>query len=181
MLDLSRNHFELFGLPVAYVVDQDALRDNYRELQRVVHPDRYADRPEQERRLSMQGAAQINEAFQTLQDPVARARYLLALHGVEMQPDHETTRDTAFLMEQLQLREELEGLRTSADPLGGVQDFLSRIDQAIRTMISQMAVDFETPDAERLDQIRERVRKMQFLKRLYAEAEALEAEIEDGV
>jgi molecular chaperone HscB len=48
-------------------------------------------------------------------------------------------------------------------------------------MISQMAVDFETPDAERLDQIRERVRKMQFLKRLYAEAEALEAEIEDGL
>ena len=179
MLDFSKNHFELFGLPVAYVIDQDALRERYRELQRVVHPDRYVGRTEQERRLSMQGAAQINQAYETLRDPVERARYLLALHGVEMEPTRETTRDSAFLMEQLELREELEGLKDQSDPLGAVQEFLTRINRMIVTMISQMAVDFETPDTERLEAVRERVRKMQFLKKLYLEAESLEAAIEE--
>jgi molecular chaperone HscB len=46
-------------------------------------------------------------------------------------------------------------------------------------MISEMVVDFETPDAERLEHVREQVRKMQFLNKLHAEAEAVEAALED--
>lgn len=179
MLDFSKNHFELFGLPATYVIDHDALRERYRDLQRVSHPDRFADRPEQERRLAMQGAALINEAYAVLQDPVLRARYLLGLHGVTMQPDNETTKDAAFLMEQLELREELDGLAKQADPLDAIQEFLQRINRMIRIMISQMAVDFETPDEQRLEDVRERVRKMQFLRKLYTEAEAVEAAIEE--
>lgn len=179
MLDFSKNHFELFGLPATYVIDHDALRERYRDLQRVAHPDRFADRPEQERRLAMQGAALINEAYSVLRDPVLRARYLLSLHGVTMQPDNETTKDAAFLMEQLELREELDGLTNRSDPLGAIQEFLQRINKMIRTMISQMAVDFETPDEQRLEDVRERVRKMQFLRKLYTEAEAVEEAIEE--
>ena len=179
MLDFSKNHFELFGLPVTFVVDNEALREHYRELQRAVHPDRFAGGSDQERRLSMQGAAQINEAFDTLRDPVRRASYLLHLHGVETSPQHETTKDTAFLMEQLELREELAGLRGQPDPLASVQDFLKRTGDMIRRMISEMVVDFETPDAERLEHVREQVRKMQFLNKLHAEAEAVEAALDD--
>ncbi len=72
MLDFSKNYFELFGLPVGFIVDTDALAENYRELQRVIHPDRYANASEQERRLSVQGASRINEAFETLKDPIGR-------------------------------------------------------------------------------------------------------------
>ena len=32
MLDLSKNYFELFGLPVAFMVDMQLLRERYREL-----------------------------------------------------------------------------------------------------------------------------------------------------
>ena len=111
MLDFSKNYFELFGLPVAYIVDTEQLAERYRDLQRVLHPDRYANATEQERRLSMQGATLVNAAFQTLKDPLQRAHYLLTLKGIEMDAQRETTRDSAFLMEQLELREELEAAR----------------------------------------------------------------------
>ena len=164
---------------MAFVVDADALRDRYRDLQRVLHPDRFAGASEQQRRLSMQGAAQINEAYETLRDPLRRARYLLELYGVDMGPDHETTRDAAFLMEQLELREELAGLADQPVPLAAVQAFLERIGQMIRTIISRMAVDLETPDPQQLEAVRVSVRKMQFLNKLHAEAEAIEARLED--
>ena len=77
--DLSKDYFELFGLPVAFDIDSNDLAVRYRQLQRQFHPDRFASAPAAERRLSVQMTAQINAAFQTLKDPVARARYLLGL------------------------------------------------------------------------------------------------------
>ena len=74
MLDLSKNFFELFALPVSYEIDNNALRERYRELQRSVHPDRYANASAQEQRLAMQGSTFINEAFETLKDPLWRAQ-----------------------------------------------------------------------------------------------------------
>ena len=50
----NQNHFELFGLPARFAVDAAALEARYRELQREVHPDRFAAAPELERRVSMQ-------------------------------------------------------------------------------------------------------------------------------
>ena len=62
---LTQNHFELFGLPVAFDVDVHQLAERYRQLQRASHPDRYANASDRERRLSIQHAAQVNDAFQT--------------------------------------------------------------------------------------------------------------------
>jgi len=181
MLDFSKNYFELFGLPVDYLIDGQALSERYRELQRVVHPDRFANGSDQERRLSMQGATHINEAFQTLKDPLRRAQYLLRCHGVDLDADNRTTKDTAFLMEQMELREELAELAHGDDPVDALQSFMSRVSHMIKQKISQIAVDFETPDRERLEAVSEKVRQMQFLNKLHSEAEALEARLEEEV
>ncbi len=180
MLDLSKNYFELFGLPVSYDIETTALRERYRELQRSVHPDRYVNASGQEQRLAMQGSTLINEAFETLRDPLARAQYMLRFHGGEgFESDNETTKDTAFLMEQLELREALSEIRHQADPLGAIADFLDNVTRKLNQVISSMTTDFENPSAEQLEQIRERVRKMQFLRKLHQEAEAVEAQLEE--
>ncbi len=179
MFDPSRNHFELFGLPVAFILDTDALAERYRELQRVVHPDRYAAASGQEQRLALQQATAVNEAYETLKDPVKRARYLLSLKGIEMDAQQETTRDTAFLMEQLQLREELENARHAEDPQAVLDELMGRITAMIRKLVAQMAIQFEDGTPEQLEAAREAVRKMQFLDKLHAEAESLEAELEE--
>ncbi len=181
MLDFSKNYFELFGLPVAYVIDASDLAERYRDLQRVVHPDRFASASEQERRLSMQGSILINEAFQTLKDPMLRARYLLSLHGVEMGEGKESTQDMEFLMGQMELREELAEAKDQADPFAAVSTILSGIDQRIKGLVAKLTAQFESATPEQLATARELVLKMQFLQKIHQDAEALEAELEDAL
>ncbi|MEW7984727.1 MAG: co-chaperone HscB [Candidatus Thiodiazotropha sp.] len=179
MLDFSKNYFDLFGLPISYIVDGNSLSERYRELQRVIHPDRFANATDQERRLSVQSAALINEAFETLKDPIARGSYLLLLHGIEMDTLNESTQDMAFLMQQMELREELEEIRGQADPYQAIMDLRGRINKQINSLVAQLAVYFETPTEEQLQAAREILRKMRFLQKLHTEAESVEADLED--
>ena len=181
MFDLSKNYYELFGMPVTYIVDLPALADRYRELQRVVHPDRYSNASAQEQRLSLQQATMVNEAYETMKDPLKRAQYLLSLNGIDVQVGKETTKDTAFLMQQLELREELENARNQADPHAALDDLMQRISAMIKQLVAQIAMQFEAGTEEQLEAARESVRKMQFLNKLHSEAEALESELEDAL
>ena len=62
-VDPVPSHFELFDLPQSFVVDQGQLESRYRELQRSLHPDRFVNAGDLERRLSVQQATQVNEAY----------------------------------------------------------------------------------------------------------------------
>ncbi len=181
MLDLSKNHFELFGIPVGFDLDLGELARRYRDLQRVVHPDRFVNATDRERRLSMQGATRINEAYGVLSDPLARGRYLLTLQGVDMDGGTETTRDTDFLMQQMALREELEGVKQDADPSAAVNSLMLRIDGEIARLTGLMAEYFAGASRDQLHQARETLHKMQFLKKLRSEAEAVEAELDEAL
>jgi molecular chaperone HscB len=72
--DPSTTHFELFGLPRSFTVDSELLDGRYRELQRAAHPDRFVNASDQQRRVSMQQATDINEGYLTLKDPLRRGR-----------------------------------------------------------------------------------------------------------
>lgn len=179
MVDFSKNFFELFGLPVGFGLDKAELSERYRELQRLVHPDRFASGSDQERRISLQQATQVNEAFETLKDPLKRAQYLLQLNGLE-DDGQQTTKDTAFLMGQMELREELAEARHQADPHAALDKLMRQIGDMIKTVVTQMTLQFESATPEQLAAASESVRKMQFLNKLHAEAEALEAELEEA-
>jgi len=181
MVDFSKNYFELFGMPVGFRVDKAALGERYRELQKVVHPDRFASGSEAEQRLSLQQTTQVNEAYQTLKDPVRRAIYLLKLNGIDMALDKETTHDSEFLMEQLEMREQLAEAREQPDPMAVLDELMGRVDGMIKALVAQLAMQFESATPEQLEAARESVRKMQFLNKFHAEAEALEEELEENL
>src|SRR4030081_803783 len=103
-MNLNKNHFELFGLPARFAVDAAALEARYHELQREVHPDRFAGAPDAERRVSMQLATRVNEAYQTLKSPLRRAVYILRLRGVDPEFETNTAMPPEFLTEQLSWR-----------------------------------------------------------------------------
>jgi molecular chaperone HscB len=107
-MNLNQNHFELFGLPPIFDIDLSALDSRYRELQREVHPDRYASAPQAQQRASMQLATTVNEAYRILKSPLERARYLLKLNGVDPEFETNTAMPVDFLTEQMELREALE-------------------------------------------------------------------------
>jgi len=178
--DLSADYFSLFDLPVSYSIDNALLTQKYRDLQQVVHPDRFANATEQERRLSLQYTTHLNEAVNVLKDPLARARYLLELKGVQWDDEQSTLSDPAFLMQQMELREALSDVREQVDPLEAVADIISEVTTIIRGNSCQLEEMLESDDQDEWLKAKDQVRKMQFLKKLISEAEAVEAELEDS-
>lgn len=174
---LSQNHFELFGLPVSFEIDLADLSTRYRELQRAAHPDKYASAPDQERRMSVQHAAQINEAFQTLKSPLARARYLLTLHHIDTSDESNTVMDPEFLMEQMELRESLGDVRDSEDPHGRLGALMRDIETRMQGMTQQLSSLFQDESSENFQKASEIVLKLQFIYKLREEAEQMEEEL----
>ena len=115
MIDFSRNHFELFGLPQRFRFDPAVLDRAYHRLQGEVHPDRHAAAGEAEQRLALQSSARVNEAYRALKDPVARAQYLLSLHGIDALDERDTSLPLDFLERQLERRETAAGAAASGD------------------------------------------------------------------
>lgn len=173
---LTSNFFELFDLPVSYDVDLTRLQQQYMELQKQVHPDKFANGSDQEKRLSMQHTSWINEAQTTLKDSVLRASYLLKLKGVDFSLENETTMDAAFLMTQLEMREKMEQVKKQDDPL----DSLDAMAKEIKDSTSEMEQGFVgSYQAGQFDDAREWIRKLQFLKKAKNEVNILIADIED--
>ena len=110
-----QNHFELFQLPATFHVDQDVLDAAYRDVQGRVHPDRFVNAGDAEKRVAMQWATRANEAYQTLRNPQKRAQYLCELHGVDLQTESNTAMPVDFLMQQMEWREALGDARAAKD------------------------------------------------------------------
>lgn len=161
-------------------MDLAQLAERYRSLQKTLHPDRFAAAGDRERRLSLQASTRVNEAYQTLRDPLSRAKYLLSLYTGEVGGKNETTRDTAFLMEQMDLREALSAAKDATDPHGAVGAVLDRLDELSRTLTGALGDCVDELTAERLAQARELVVKLQFVEKCRVEAEQLEADLEDA-
>ena len=174
---LTQNYFELFSLPQQYVLERSDLDTRYRELQRTVHPDRYASAGDQERRLSMQQATHINEAYQVLKDPLRRGRYLLELRGHAIDNQQATHQDPEFLMQQIELREALAEIRRQDDPLQALDRLAREIQEQYRALESELAQALDA--GEEIEQAVTLVLKMQYFMRLQNEAQELEADLED--
>ena len=114
---VKKNYFTLFGLPMDFVLSLSKLEEAYLRLQKEFHPDRFATAVAVERELANHQTAEINLAYDTLKNPLTRARYLLELNGNYEADGENIIADNAFLMEQLRWREEVEEAEGSVDAL----------------------------------------------------------------
>jgi molecular chaperone HscB len=177
--DHSTTHFERLGLPQSFDVDSDLLDERYRERQRAVHPDRFVNASDRERRLSMQQATLLNEGYLTLKDPLKRGRYLLQLGGRSFDDEHNTNSDITFLMEQMELREALGEVRNATDAFAELGVIMDRIADDIARLAGDVQQHFSVGDVASLDLAADSLTKMQFFRKLQEEAMELELELED--
>lgn len=172
----GKNYFAIFNLPVAFNIDLNIVAGEFRELQKAVHPDRFAQGSDQERLLAVQKTSQVNQAYQTLRDPVARAQYMLQLQGVETSAETDTTMDSDFLMEQMEIREAIAEVRDQSDPLAE----LDKLSAVLRSKLASLAENFTSDfDKKSYEQAREIVRKMQFVTKAQAEIAEIAEELEN--
>lgn len=168
-----QEYYSLFGLPERYMLDLAQLDSAYRNVQAQVHPDRFAHRPEAERRVAMQWATHANEAYRALRNPVSRARYLLKLRGVEIDAERNTAMSSAFLMQQMEWREAVEDAGQDAGALSRLARDLERDE---RVMMEDLARALD--EANDLSQAAELVRRLMFMEKLRHEIDDALAALE---
>ncbi len=107
-LKLACSDFELFDIPPRFLIDPVALDQLWKQLQRQVHPDHFSSQGAADKRLAMQWSVRVNEAYQRLKNPLRRAAYLCELNGAPIRAEDNTAMPHAFLIQQMQWREELD-------------------------------------------------------------------------
>ena len=179
----TQTHFELFELPVSFNIDLSDLSQRYRELQRVVHPDKFVNASDRERLLSVEKAAAINEAYQVLKLPQRRARYMLELQSVSFDDEKDTALDPSFLMEQIELREALGELSQTADPMASLNSIMADIKIRIIKVVEELRVGLEIGKLDEIQKsnLKSLIHKMQFLNKLQQEAEYQEEKLLDDI
>ena len=172
----TRNYFEIFGFPESYDLDLTELSSRFRKLQSAVHPDKFANASDMERRLSVQKSALINEAYLALKSPLNRASYMLKLRGKDLSNDTSTAMAPEFLMQQMHLREELEEIRHSSDPVMRLHEVSEEINEILKDQIGTLSKYFLDKESD-LEKIADYVRRMQFIVKLQQEVELLEEDL----
>ena len=132
-MNLQSNDFELFGVKQQFAQQRAALDVRWKELQREAHPDRFAAQGEAAQRVAMQWSVRINEAYQRLKDPLKRAAYLCELAGASINAHSNTAMPAAFLMQQMQWREELD----EAHDDNALNALRENVDAAQRDLLAQ--------------------------------------------
>ena len=165
-MNLQSTDFELFQLPVQFAQPRELIDTRWKELQRQAHPDKFAAQGAAAQRLAMQWSVRINEAYQRLKDPLARASYLCELHGAPIRAENNTAMPPAFLVQQMEWREALEDAVTMAqlEQLAGE----TRLAENARLAVIARALDADK------DHVRaaQEVRSLMFIQRFGQEVEA---------
>jgi len=98
------NLFTLLGFAPAFALDAKAIEAAYFAAQRACHPDRFIGKPEAERVAAISRSQRVNDAYETLKNPLRRAEHLLELQGLFPLADDAKATPT-ILMEMMELRE----------------------------------------------------------------------------
>lgn len=168
------DHFQRLGMMPGFEVDLSELERHYFGFQRRLHPDRFAGKSAKEKLLSQQQAMALNEAYETLKDPLKRAVYLLKLKGRKAdEADGATISDPKLLMEQMEAREAL----MEADSAEEVQAILARTESDIAYAVDDLAQAFQ---ADCLHGAEKLVLRLKYLIRLSDEARGRKARLMKG-
>lgn len=175
-MDFNADHFALFELTRAFRIDSGRLDKRYREIQAQVHPDKFANAGDSERRLSLQWATRVNEAYTTLKAPLSRAQYLLSLVGHDVEAENNTAMPPEFLMEQMEWREAVQEARRAQEQ-GDLEQLYHRVKQRMKRRYEELAELLDDQHEYALGA--DRVRRLMFLEKLLAEIDDAMATLEN--
>lgn len=168
------NHFATFDLTPTFALDLPTLSSRYRDLQGAVHPDRFVNATDADKRVAMERAVQINDAFATLKDPVRRAMHLLSLKGIDGMDANDTSMPVDFLMEQVEWRESIADARLKED-----SERLEDINEELTTTARSLADTFAAAyQGEHYKVATTLARKMRFVQKLLEEVDAMLGEVD---
>lgn len=171
-IDAQQNYFAILGIQPACEVDLHDLANRYRRLQQAVHPDKFLRECDRSQRLAQQQAALVNEAYRTIKSPLARVQYLLEMAG-QHQAQSETSKDVAFLMQQMELRQRLDQVVGDLDAL---DELSNDVHESIKEYLDAFSVAWSAANWQAARSV---MVKLQFASKLSSEIEDRQARLLD--
>jgi molecular chaperone HscB len=165
----KQNHFQLFKLSESFELDLALLAENYHQLQLEVHPDRFANAPEQGKMRAVQLSSYLNEAYDTLKSALKRAAYLLSLNKVDVEQVSQSDLSADLLMEQIQLHEALDELPMDDSALPVLENFKADV---VTKLTSRERGFAEALQQGEFASAKQTFHEMQFLHKLLAEIDS---------
>jgi molecular chaperone HscB len=162
--------FELLGVERRFSLDRAALEQRHRDLSRTLHPDRYVQAPPGERRMALERAVAVNEAYRALRDPLTRAEALLAAHGLSMSDADRPSQ--ALLMEVMELRESLDEARRSPEKVSALLDQVRARSKSEEATLASVFDEAPAPGADALGRARDALVRLKYFRRFEEEADA---------
>jgi len=144
---MTQDHFQRLGLPRRFSVDERELERAYLALSRAIHPDYHLTGLDAELSASLELSAALNEAYNTLRDPFARADYLLTLEGGPSASEHKQLPQN-FLAEMLEAREEVEQARGTPLEVMRLDEEFSKRSAAIVEQVGSAFSRYESLSAD---------------------------------
>lgn len=139
------NYFHLLGLSETFDVNPGELTTKFRQLQGVLHPDKFSNASDDEKEFSADISSLVNKAFRTLSNPLDRGLYLLELHGVAILEEN-TSFNKEFLFEIMELNEELESISNIVE-LKAFHSKNKEMLNSIQKKVSELFTSQEIPNA----------------------------------
>ncbi len=126
----SADYFSVFELPRKLWVEMNALEQKFLQLSWKLHPDNFVNATEEEQELSLKRSSELNDAYRTLKDPVARVEYLLAIEGERKEGEKKQQAPPELLEEVFELNESLDELREAKSAGADVTALKTRLHTA---------------------------------------------------
>lgn len=159
----TQDYFAIFGLPRQLWIEMGELEQKFLQMSWKLHPDNFVNATEQERELSLKRSSELNDAYRTLRDPIARVEYLLAIEGERKEGEKKQQAPPELLEEVFELNESLDELReakASGEDLAGLkarlgsaeksfQGKLTKLDGKLQAAAREWDAALKADDAER--------------------------------
>jgi molecular chaperone HscB len=126
----AADYFALFGLPRKLWIEMSAIEQKFLRMSWKLHPDNFVNSSEAEREASLRRSSELNDAYRTLRDPVARVAYLLAIEGARQEGEEKQQAPPELLEEVFELNESLDELRNAQVEGGDLAGQKARLESA---------------------------------------------------
>ena len=140
-------YFDIMGVPKSYDVTVTEIHRKYKELQKLLHPDKFGNRTEKEQQFSENLSSLVNNAYSTLSHPLKRGLYMLKLNGVTI-PDETDNVNAEFLMEIMEKNEEVEDAMTDT---GKIKKLVQENEAVLKSLSMEIADAFRGNDVEKAE------------------------------
>ena len=144
------NFYELFSIADkrSISINPLLLDASFKALQRLFHPDKFANASAEERAISAENSSVVNQGYQTLKCRVDRINYVLTtFYNIKVLDEGGSYNDATLMTEVFELRERVDDASNNSDE---ARSILIEVDNSLEALTAQIELLLQKNGADGL-------------------------------